>query len=194
MGRIARLGAGVVVAVSLGVVSPGSALAKSKLVLSEHEERQPVAVDAAVRTELLIGGCDVLATGTILSNDAANDKIAVGSPRENNCGGENGKPFSISGGLGQIQVASTFKVKSKLSPKVVVTHPDGCIYTFTKAAGQIEAFEGNEWVFGITTGKLNKKASPGSCAPTESGGFFIDISSEETETFSQQLLHYEVQA
>ncbi len=172
MCRVRLFAAVIVAAIVLGAVSAAGASASKLLVRTE--EGGPVAsLGAEYFAEVITfdGGCEYFDYGHLVNNSAGTDKLTSFGAPASVCL-EPG--YSISGSIKEAKLSAKGTVTLAFSPKLALEEPGPCIYYYGKLTVGVSLPTDLQ---GTTTGlgKLSRKASLTTCAPTTETSFSTGV-------------------
>jgi hypothetical protein len=172
------------VTVVAGLVLSASALASTRLLLTENGS--PVARGALAQDYHLTfdGGCLQESRGEVVTNASATDKLAFGPLTESECLEEG---YSVSGSLKSVKLTSAGLATLDFGPKLEIGGPGPCVYQFAKWVGQFPASIEVD-IEGTGVGKLVRKPSSAACAGTETIYFDAVESGIDNDIFGAELV------
>jgi hypothetical protein len=147
------------------------------------ENGTPVARGAAVfNDQLILSGCEVQSTATLLNNGDPIDLLRAGTPTYIHC-----EAGTISGSLQLLDLQDNGT--AILSPNVTLTTPAGCVYYYPLLVGSFQASEGVANISGEGTGYRVRPTGRTSCAATITNPFEVgEIGSVDDALLSTELI------
>jgi len=159
MKRFKIMGVALVAILAVSATAASGASAAEKLVLKEQGVALAPGAGATGNVHVILPvGCWQVFSGELLSNEKPKDNFASTSLYTNEC-----DPASTA--LPTFQLAPNGTVTVKYKPKLAITTAGPCVFEYAKLTLN-EPFAGLSAAAGHVTGKLNKKTSNPSCAPS----------------------------
>jgi len=184
MRRITVTGLSLAVSVAMALAGSTAALAAPKLVLSENGIQVPAGGFALSYQLAFDGGCLQESQGQLLINAKPTDKLEFAPPIESECL-ESG--YSQTGVLKKITLKSTGAATLSFSPKLEITEPGPCVYSFSRFTGTFPATIEVD-IEGSGTGKLRHKGAASSCTSTRTVEFDAVESGITNDIFGSEVL------